>query len=113
MEELNVKAGDKVIWYSWGNREVCKVAKVTPKGYIDIKLGAGTERFNKYGNRVGGCERYGRAHIRIPEDGEIEEIALEREFEQKRSYIRNYPLQNLPLEALRELVDVIKKYEKK
>lgn len=113
MEELNVKVGDKVIWHSWRNREVCEVVKVTPKGYIDIKLGAGTERFNKRGNRTGGCARYGSAHIRMPKDGEIEEIVQEKQFEQNRSYIRNYPIQNLPFEALQELVSIIKKYENK
>lgn len=112
MEELNVKAGDKVIRSSWHTSDICEVVKVTPKGYIDIKLGGGTERFNKYGDKVG-RQRHDYTSIHIPKDGEIEGINREREREQKRSYIRNYPLQNLPLEALRELVSVIEKYEKK
>lgn len=113
MEELNVKVGDKVIRCTWCNREVCEVAKVTPSGMVDIKLGAGTERFSKSGRRTGANSRFDHVHIRVPKDGEIEKIKQEREFERKRSCIRNYPLQNLPLEALRELVDVIEKYEKK
>lgn len=62
---------------------------------------------------MGGCGRYESVHIRVPKDGEIKEIAQGREFEQKRSYLRNYNYQKLPLEALRELVGVIEKYEKK
>lgn len=113
MEELNVKVGDKVIRCTWCNRDVCEVVKVTPSGMIDIKIGAGIERFSKRGRRTGGCGRYENIHIRIPKDGETEEIEREREFEQKRSYLRNYNYQKLPLEALRELVSVIEKYEKK
>lgn len=112
MEELKVKVGDKVIRSSWHTSDICEVVKVTPKGYIDIKLGGGTERFNKYGDKVG-RQRHDYTSIHIPKDGEIEGINREREREQKRSYIRNYPLQNLPLEALRELAGVIEKYEKK
>lgn len=112
MEKLNVKVGDKVVRCTWCNRDICEVVKVTPSGMIDIKLGAGTERYSKYGRRTG-CSRYNSVHIRIPKDGEIEEIAQEREFEHKRSYLRNYSYQKLPLEALRELVSVIEKYEKK
>lgn len=113
MEELNVKAGDKVIRFTWCNRDICEVVKVTPSGMVDIKIGAGTERYSKYGRRTGDCDRYGRAHIRIPKDGEIEEIEQEQESEQKRSFLRGYSYQKLPLEALRELVSVIEKYEKK
>lgn len=113
MEELNVKVGDKVIRCTWCNRDIYEVVKVTPSGMIDIKVGAGTERFSKHGRRTGGCGRYESVHIRIPKDGEIEEIARERESEHKRSYLRNYSYQKLPLEALRELVGVIEKYEKK
>ena len=112
MEELKVKVGDKVIRSSWHISDICEVAKVTPKGYIDIKLGGGTERFNKYGKKVG-RQKYDYTRIHLPKDGEIEGIKREREHEQKRRYIRNYPLQNLSLEALRELVGVIEKYEKK
>lgn len=112
MEELNVKAGDKVIRSAGWGSSICEVVKVTPKGYIDIKCGGGTERFSKYGEKIG-RQKYDYVSIHLPKDGEIEKIEREREFEQKRSYIRNYPLQNLPLEALRELVDVIEKYEKK
>ncbi len=112
MEELNVKVGDKVIRQArWGS-DICEVVKVTPKGYIEIKRGSSTERFNKYGDRVK-QEKYDYIHIRILEDGDIEKIAQEREFEHKRSYLCNYSYQKLPLEALRELVDVIGKYEKK
>lgn len=112
MEELNVKVGDKVIRQArWGS-DICEVVKVTPKGYIDIKLGGVTERFNKYGDRVK-KEKYDYIYIRPPKDGDIEKIKQEREFEHKRSYLCNYSYQNLPLEALRELVDVIEKYEKK
>lgn len=113
MEELNVKVGDKVIRYTWCDRDICEVVKVTPSGMVDIKCGGGTERFNKRGKRTGANSRFDHVYIRVPKDGEIEKIKQEREFERKRSYIRNYPLQNLPLEALRELVDVIEKYEKK
>lgn len=112
MEELKVKVGDKVIRSSWHTSDICEVVKVTPKGYIDIKLGGGTERFNKYGKKIGGQE-FDYVSIHLPKEGEIEGIKREREFEQKRSYILNYPLQNLPIEALRELVGVIEKYEKK
>lgn len=113
MEELNVKVGDKVIRCAWCNREVCEVTKVTPSGMVDIKLGAGTERFRKSGRRTGGCSRYESVHIRVPKDGEIEEIRKEREFSRKLGYLSNYNYQKLPLEALRELVGVIEKYEKK
>lgn len=112
MEELNVKVGDKVIRCTWCNRDVCEVVKVTPSGMVDIKIGAGTERFNKRGRRTGGS-RSDHVHIRVPKDGEIEKIKQEREFEHKRSYLRNYSYKKLPLEALRELVSVIEKYEKK
>ena len=111
MEELNVKVGDKVIRSArWGSA-ICEVVKVTPKGYIDIKSGCDTERFSKYGEKVG-RQRFDYVSIHLPKGGEIGKIEREREFERKRSCIRNYPLQNLPLEALRELVDVIEKYEK-
>lgn len=112
MEELNVKVGDKVIRQARWGKGVCEVVKVTQKGYIDIKIGAGTERFNKYGEKIG-RQKFDYVSIHPPKDGEVEEIELERESEQKRSYIRNYALKNLPLEALRELVGVIEKYEKK
>lgn len=112
MEELNVKVGDKVIRQArWGN-DICKVVKVTPKGYIDIKCGGGIERFNKYGDKVK-QEKYDYIHICPAKGEEIEKIKQEREFEQKRSYLHNYSYQNLPLEALQELVSVIEKYEKK
>lgn len=110
MEELKVKVGDKVIRSSWPTSDICEVVKVTPKGYIDIKPGGDTERFNKYGKKVG-RQKYDHTCIHLPKDGEIEGIKRERERNQKRNYIRNYPLQNLPLEALRELVGVIEKYE--
>lgn len=113
MEELNVKVGDKVIRCTWCNRDVCEVVKITPSGMVDIKIGAGTERYNKHGRRTGKSSGFDHVHIRVPKDGEIEEIAQEREFEQKQSYLCNYSYQNLPLEALRELVSVIEKYEKK
>lgn len=112
MEELKVKVGDKVIRSSWHASDICEVVKVTPKGYIDIKLGGGAERFNKYGDKVG-RQRHDYTSIHLPKDGEIEGIKRERESEQKRSYLRNYSYQKLPLEALRELMSVIEKYEKK
>lgn len=112
MEELNVKVGDKVIRQTRCGSDICEVVKVTPKGYIDIKRGGRTERFNKYGGKER-REKYDFVRIYIPKDGDIEKIAQEREFEHKRSYLHNYSYQNLPLEALRELVDVIEKYEKK
>lgn len=100
MEELNVKVGDKVIRCTWCNRDVCDVVKVTPSGMVDIKIGASTERYNKHGRRTGKSSGFDRIHIRVPKDGEIEEIAQEREIEHKRSYLRNYSYENLPLEAL-------------
>lgn len=112
MEELNVKVGEKVIRQARWGKGVCEVVKVTPKGYIDVKIGVGTERFNKYGEKIG-RQKFDYVSIHLPKDGEIEKIEQEREFEQKRSYLRNYSYQKLPLEALRELVSVIEKYEKK
>lgn len=112
MEKLNVKVGDVVIRLSWSGSSVHEVVKVTPAGYIDIKSGIGTERFSKSGNKLG-SQKFEHASIRLPKDGEIEKIQREREFEHKRSYLRNYSYENLPLEALREMVDVIGKYEKK
>lgn len=112
MEELNVKVGDKVIRQArWGS-DICEVVKVTPKGYIDIKLGGGTERFSKYGEKIG-RQKHDYVSIHLPKDGEIGRIKQEIEFERKRSYLRNYSYQKLPLEAFRELVGVIEKYEKR
>ena len=112
MEELNVKVGDKVIRQArWGS-DICEVVKVTPKGYMDIKLGGGTERFSKYGEKIG-RQKLDYVSIHLPKDGEIERIKQEREFAHKRGFLRNYSYQKLPLEALRELVGVIEKYEKK
>lgn len=113
MEELNVKAGDKVIRWTWCNRDICEVVKVTPSGMIDIKIGDSTERFNKRWRRTGSGSRWDSVYIQVPKDGEIERIKQEREFDRKRSCLRNYNYQKLPLEALRELVGVIEKYEKK
>lgn len=113
MEGLSVKVGDKVIRCTWCDRDICEVVKVTPSGMVDIKRGCGTERFNKRGKRTGANSRFDHVYIRVPKDGEIEEIKQEREFEYKRSYLRSYSYQKLPLEALRELVGVIEKYEEK
>lgn len=112
MEKLNVNVGDVVIRLAWSGSSIHEVVKVTPTGYIDIKCGSGTERFNKNGNKLG-SQKFEHASIHLPKDGEIEKIQCEREFGRKVSYLCNYSYKNLPLEALQELVGVIEKYEKK
>ena len=86
--------------------------EINAKGLYRQKLGGCTERFSKYGEKIG-RQKHDYVSIHLPRDGEIERIKQERESEHKRSYLRNYSYQELPLEALRELVGVIEKYEKK
>ena len=52
MTELNVKIGDRVIYYSGINSTVTAVTKITPTGRIRIEA-AENKQFDKYGVEMG------------------------------------------------------------
>ena len=66
----NVRVGNLVIEFWRGERKIAKVTRVT-KTQIEVN---GWNRYRKNGMMVGGCDDLWPRQIRLPKEGEIEEI---------------------------------------
>lgn len=84
MDELNVKAGDKVIYIHRRQESIATVKKVTPTGRVKIDLS--DRQFNKYGDAMGSGDIWGSPYIRKATPEDIKRI------EQKRVILKAYDL---------------------
>lgn len=76
MEELKVKAGDKLLCKRYGylssDESITEVERVTPSGRIKV---VGMDcHFNKYGNRIGGDRFRESIQLSIPSTEDLERI---------------------------------------
>lgn len=93
MNELNVKAGDEVIYYcnGYGSKQITKVTKVTPTGRIRVACNP-TIQFDKHGNEMGKTDPFHACYIKECTTEMKERIVKEQtirkcihEFEEKKS----------------------------
>lgn len=78
-EELNVKAGDKLLYrtgYTYNQVErIVTVTKVTPTGRI--RVDCGDKQYDKYGNEIGKRDSWTcRSHLYIPTEEDYERIKV-------------------------------------
>ena len=93
MEQLKVKAGDKVIYNYRGQEHIVTVTKVTPTGRIRIDFN--DRQFNKYGSPIGCRDHYFQPHIYEATPEGIKRI------EQKEAILKAYNMcHNVYLEDL-------------
>lgn len=72
-EVLDVKVGDKVIYYyGYGRRQITEVIKITPTGRIRVKANP-TLQFNKYGSLMS-SDSWNRTYITKATDKLIQQV---------------------------------------
>jgi len=108
MELENVQAGDKLICVRWyGHRkEVVTVDRVTRTQII-----IGSECYRKQDGLRIGCNTWSRVHVRLPWEGEIEEIVREHKCQDMRYEINRMSadqnLCQLPYESIERIYNVM------
>ncbi len=109
-EELNVKAGDKLLYcygYSFSRVEkIVTVTKVTPTGRI--KIDYCDTQFNKYGEAIG--NRYdwnSQSSIYIPTEEDYKRIRENEAKSKALSIIRKLNKQNITYEQAVKIIDIL------
>lgn len=105
MEELNVKAGDKVIYNYRGQERIVTVTKVTPTGRIRIDFN--DCQFNNLGNQIGNRDAWPCPHIYEATPEDIKRI------EQKEVVLKAYDLchtvetKNISYEKALKIIEIL------
>lgn len=103
-DELNVKAGDKVIVHARFSKYIAEVEKITPTGRIRVK---GTY-YDKHGHQIGG-DIWSRSLITIATEEDIERLNQERTILDTIRRMNNFR-GNLRYEDAVKIDDILKKY---
>ena len=75
MEELNVKAGDKLLISNTNNEYIATVARVTPTGRIRLAGSFDYMQFDKYGRQMGTDSLYsGKYRLSIPTEEDYKRV---------------------------------------
>jgi hypothetical protein len=102
----NLKVGDPVGIDSRWNKYITKVIKITPTGRIVVSVGQAEETFRPSGVSTGG-DSYSKNYLVEPTQKFRDEILMEK----IPNWLSNIDWRKLPLELLKSIRDMIKKYE--
>lgn len=109
MEELKVKAGDKVLYHYWtfgGTVERIEiVTRVTPTGRIRIE-GSGSQ-FDKYGREMG-CDSWrGGANLSIPTEEDCKRIEENSVISRALSLMEKLNKKTLPYDKAVKIIEIL------
>ena len=110
MEELNVKAGDKVLYtygYSYNKTEkIVTVTRVTPTGRVRIDFN--DCQFDKYGCEMGKKDTWScRAHISKLTDEDTKRIKVKYAINKAVSLCESVNKNNLPYEKALKIIEIL------
>lgn len=107
MEELNVKAGDKVIVSTRNGDYITTVEKVTPSGRIKTKE---NYSFRSNGTQIGD-DTWNIRHLHEYTEERAQKIMREKII--NKAYSKMRQINDITYEMARDFLDVLQKYEKK
>lgn len=105
-EVLDVKVGDKVIYYSgYGRRQITEVIKITPTGRIRVKANP-TLQFNKYGSLMGG-DFWSGTYITKATDKLMQQVKEEVTIQKALYLMNHYIHKDLSYEKALKILEIL------